>query len=99
MNYKEYIQSDEWKALRQKRLEKDGLCCILCKASMWLICHHLTYDNIFQEDINDLVILCHRCHVRVHRICPPRHIPKLVNEYKDERAVPRSKGVRLFASR
>lgn len=80
IKFREYTSSQEWKALRQKRLEKDEFKCVLCKSQSNLICHHLTYSRLFKEKIDDLIILCGRCHSRIHWISPPLKQPEFVNK-------------------
>lgn len=62
MNYEQYIQSAEWKALRQKVLERDRFQCQTCCSTDDLEVHHRTYDRLFHEDLEDLITLCHECH-------------------------------------
>jgi len=69
--FENYMKSDEWKNLKNQRLKKDGFCCVLCKSKEHLICHHLTYKRLFNEEINDLITLCKRCHNKIHKISPP----------------------------
>lgn len=65
--YYAYLDSPEWKRKREQRLEIDGHKCVLCGATerqgSTLNVHHLTYDNMYQEDVqHDLVTLCRTCH-------------------------------------
>lgn len=54
---------------------------LLCKKRAHGICqqchvrpateaHHLTYDRIFDEDPDDLIALCDRCHRKLHWLEP-----------------------------
>ena len=75
--FSRYISSKKWIQLRELRLELDNFQCVLCKTKEGrLVCHHLTYVRLYQENLNDLIILCSKCHDRIHRICPPLDIPK-----------------------
>ena len=72
-----YISSKKWRELRESRLKIDDYQCVLCKIKEGiLICHHLTYARLYKENLNDLIILCSKCHDRIHRICPPLDIPE-----------------------
>ena len=64
----DYIRSPQWKALRQRRLVLANNTCEYkgCKQTKYLNCHHVTYDRLQQEDIEDLRILCRDCHQRQH---------------------------------
>lgn len=68
-NYKAYLESDEWKAKRKERLEIDKYTCQECQTALYddtAHVHHITYDSLYNEDMNDLVSLCHKCHVDIH---------------------------------
>lgn len=64
--YKEYLQSDAWKAKRKAVLIRDGLRCVLCGHEKNLHVHHVTYDRIYDEDLEDLITVCHVCHSGLH---------------------------------
>ena len=64
--YHEYMKSPEWKAKREERLKHDKYQCQLCHTAINLVVHHLTYDRLGDEDLNDLVTLCKKCHEKVH---------------------------------
>lgn len=64
--YRDYMASDEWKALRLKVLARDkGMCqgCITAPASQ---VHHQTYRNFGHEFAFELISLCTPCHERYH---------------------------------
>ena len=65
MNYKTYMRSDEWKALREKKLEAcqrkcecEGGCCREATQV-----HHYHYDTLGKESLEDLQALCAKCHM------------------------------------
>jgi hypothetical protein len=64
--YKLYLQTDLWKATRRKRIELDGFRCVQCGSPINLNVHHITYDRLGCEDMEDLVTLCEKCHERLH---------------------------------
>lgn len=65
--YKNYLSSDEW---RLKKLHvmfhNGGRGCIYCGAKKNLDVHHLTYRNIGDESLEDLIVLCRDCHKEAH---------------------------------
>jgi len=63
--YKEYINSLQWAMKRAQRLEMDGRICQDCKGEAHHV-HHITYDRLGRENMNDLVSLCSSCHKRRH---------------------------------
>ena len=68
VDYKEYIKSAAWYQKRLARLKKDKYTCQKCGDTEFLEVHHLTYDNLGDEPMEDLVCLCRACHQKVHDI-------------------------------
>lgn len=64
--YLVYLLSDEWKAKRHLVLERDMNLCQHCKQKPAVDIHHLTYEHLFNEPIEDLLALCPTCHSKVH---------------------------------
>ena len=65
MNYKAYMRSDEWKALRQKKLEACQHKCE-CEGGCYREAtqvHHLHYETLGEESLEDLQALCAKCHM------------------------------------
>ena len=72
-NYDEYLQSDEWKAKAEARRIIDNNRCVICECIGTnfnkLNCHHISYRNIYNEDIErDLVTVCNTCHLSIHKM-------------------------------
>ena len=68
--YKEYLNSDHWKSIRLKALDRAGYRCQLCSSKQHLNVHHNTYKNRGNEDLKDLVVLCRECHAKFHdKVC------------------------------
>jgi len=72
--YLEYLGSEEWKNKKKEFLSflKSGGCpiqCDICGEKKRLQVHHLSYENIFNEDIYDLQLLCVNCHRKAHSLC------------------------------
>lgn len=64
--YETYMQSDAWKALRETMIDITEGCCERCDATedtVTLEVHHLTYERLGHEDLDDLEVLCPTCHV------------------------------------
>lgn len=61
-NYKAYIASPRWKAVRQATLLRAHGQCQRCGATEKLEVHHLTYDRLGNEIPEDLLVVCHPCH-------------------------------------
>lgn len=54
------INSEEWAAVRDEVLFRDGNKCQICGCKRTLQVHHLSYDNFMDTD--ELVTLCKPCH-------------------------------------
>lgn len=67
--YKEYLETEEWKKTRGKRLAIDKYQCKFCGSKENLQVHHLSYNNIGNEDVEaDLITLCKPCHESIHQV-------------------------------
>lgn len=63
-NYKEYLDSFAWKAIKQVKLSEQPECeCCREKAST---VHHLSYERRWSEKEEDIVSVCERCHHECH---------------------------------
>lgn len=60
-----YLLSPQWKALRKLVIARDK-CCQLTGDVTKLEVHHITYDNLGNEYLDDLVLLSRRAHQFVH---------------------------------
>lgn len=74
-----YLQSEEWRARRMKRLALSGNCCEVCSAFTSLRVHHLTYARIYNEPMEDLMALCERCHTSVEAAIVSKLLPRVGN--------------------
>ena len=64
-----YLQSPEWYNLKSQRLIIAQHKCESCGSTNQLQCHHITYERLTVEHIDDLAILCggsNGCHQRIH---------------------------------
>lgn len=64
--YNEYLQSNEWNDKRILRMEYDYHECRMCCSNQNLRVHHLSYDNVGDELIGDLITVCLPCHQQEH---------------------------------
>lgn len=66
-----YLQSIEWQNLKKQRLTIAQHKCEYCGSVYQLQCHHITYERLTMEHIDDLIILCggsNGCHQRIHNL-------------------------------
>lgn len=70
--YREYLRSEHWRALRQRMLLRAGGICQRCARSSrhygFLDVHHLDYRRLGAEREADLVVLCRECHAAEHGV-------------------------------
>ena len=64
-NYKEFLNTEEWKQISQMVKERDGHKCVICGSTENLNAHHIGYDGDCLDE-NDIVTLCNRCHECLH---------------------------------
>jgi len=65
--YRDYLKSDLWFDKVRKVIERDR-CCRVCDSKNRLTVHHLTYQNVFRESLEELMTLCWTCHKQLHQI-------------------------------
>lgn len=66
-DYSDYLRSPQWGAV--KRRYRESLLpqeCGLCRSDGPLEFHHKTYERVGEEELRDIVPLCHGCHSMVH---------------------------------
>ena len=61
-----YLSSDKWKEKRKLVLERENKLCQRCKERPADDIHHLNYDNLYNETLEDLQALCKICHAKEH---------------------------------
>jgi hypothetical protein len=61
----EYLKSEHWKSLRDKKLLMNPVC-ENCGSKNKIEPHHLQYKNLYDVQISDLKSLCRGCHNKIH---------------------------------
>ena len=61
-DYKRYLASREWAILRESVRARAGGRCERCWIGQHEDTHHLTYERIGQESLDDLLAVCAPCH-------------------------------------
>ena len=67
--YVEHLISDKWKQTRLTRLLIDDFKCQQCNKPITAEtshCHHITYQNLSDEGMKDVVSVCPQCHNDIH---------------------------------
>ena len=80
--YENYKKSPAWHRKRDAVIQRDGGQCV-CGAQATEM-HHKTYSNIGREPLSDLVMLCKKCHERVHQSRVPNDDNELYERYWSE---------------
>lgn len=63
--YRIYLKSDKWHRMRMKVLTRDKFRCQQCDRGATQV-HHLTYERVGNERMEDLMSLCKDCHKEIH---------------------------------
>jgi hypothetical protein len=63
--YQDYLNSSEWRLRRKKRLMIGKNKCAVCGTKRNLHVHHLTYERVMNEDMEDLIPLCEKHHSEI----------------------------------
>lgn len=69
MTYRQYLKADYWMSFRQKALEYYNNTCDWCSATSeesTLHVHHVRYGEWFDEQLEDVILLCANCHSKAH---------------------------------
>jgi hypothetical protein len=65
-----YLRSKHWRKLKRQAKNHHGRQCRHCRCLRRLDVHHLNYRNIFDVTVEDLEILCRKCHQKEHGSTP-----------------------------
>jgi len=63
--YDGYLSSWQWDAREKAVMNRDGHLCQYCGQKASAV-HHLTYEHVGFEPLEDLVAICESCHVEEH---------------------------------
>ena len=85
MKYNAYLHSKHWIQTRVDVLT-NRTKCERCGSTNKLQVHHLTYKNIYNENPEDLEVLCVGCHMHEHKLIKPKFKPKKKQLSKEDKA-------------
>lgn len=75
MEHKDYIESKVWHNFKSKYNKSSyKQNCFSCESKFDLILHHITYERLWKEKLEDVVCLCNKCHNKFHK-----EYPSLIN--------------------
>lgn len=61
-DYQRYLASREWSLLKEQVRKRSNGTCERCHLADHQDTHHLTYERIGRESLNDLLGICRPCH-------------------------------------
>mgnify|MGYP000420916392 FL=1 len=67
--YVNHLMSEKWKQTKLTRLLIDDFKCKQCNKPITAEtshCHHITYQNLGDEGMKDVVSVCPKCHNDIH---------------------------------
>lgn len=64
--YSIHLQSKHWRILTRQTLDRDSWTCQFCKKAKATEVHHLTYKNLGNESLDELISCCKACHESIH---------------------------------
>lgn len=62
VDYQTYLASREWSLLREQVRERSGNQCERCWHAPQQAVHHMTYENVGHESLDELLAVCNPCH-------------------------------------
>lgn len=62
--YNQYLESEHWRGFAKSLFDEQKQCSICGNKAEHI--HHLHYRNIWKENIEDVVVLCAKCHCFIH---------------------------------
>lgn len=65
--YAKYLKTAHWRNFRAAALNHYGTQCQICSSTERINVHHKKY-NLWHEKIEDVTILCEKCHMALHKL-------------------------------
>lgn len=65
-NYEQYLKTEHWRLKKKEYSSVYKKECAICGDKKKLHLHHKTYENVGKENLEDLVLLCEKCHYEIH---------------------------------
>jgi 5-methylcytosine-specific restriction endonuclease McrA len=82
--YNKYMHSKAWRRKRKEAFAYHGSECAFCGAKHNLHIHHKSYKSLFNENMDDLMVLCEPCHMKVHKRPKKIKKPKKIKRKKGD---------------
>lgn len=81
MDYQEYLTSAHWYSIVRRKRQSVNNQCEVCGSPHNLQVHHLAYERLGNEDLEDLQVLCLYHHAQMHGI--EQYGDKLLKRLRD----------------
>jgi len=65
-SYAEYLTSNHWYNMRNRWCSRRAACYACDQTSKRCQIHHVSYENLGNEQANDFLVVCPDCHERIH---------------------------------
>lgn len=66
-SYQDYLESYLWKNKRDWIIQLANFKCQNCGSNKGLVVHHINYNSVGNESIEDVEVLCKKCHSEKHK--------------------------------
>ena len=66
-SYDEFLKSEWWVMKREAIFEAKGKKCEICGSKYGIEIHHKTYEHLGNEPLKDIMVVCHACHLKLHK--------------------------------
>ena len=66
VNYTDYMKSKAWFMKKKSIYDRANKKCEKCGGTFNTEVHHLSYANLGNENSEDLILLCRKCHMIAH---------------------------------
>jgi hypothetical protein len=66
--YSDYLATERWRDFRKKLKRACAGRCEACVSQENLVAHHRTYETLGQESLEDVRLVCHECHDKIHKL-------------------------------
>lgn len=84
-SYQAYLRSDHWRSFKKRYRQSDRpQQCQGCGSKYYEL-HHVTYERLGHEHLDDVVPLCRFCHKTMHGILEGRHLTSWERAELEER--------------
>ena len=72
--YHLYLRSKKWQRIKRRKLQRANFKCERCNSNLMLQVHHKTYQHVYHEPLEDLIVLCEVCHLDKHDLLTEERI-------------------------